>query len=323
MGTNHDDRSFAVIQSTDIGSGTKIWQFVVILGGAKIGRDCNICAHVFIENDVTVGDRVTVKSGVQLWDGIDIADDVFIGPNATFTNDRFPRSRIPRQASARTVVSKGASIGAAATILPGVSIGELAIVGAGAVVTRSVPARAIVIGNPARIAGYVDERNIYQSLRKPAQAYHLKDSPSESAQLVEIIEGVYLFQLNVYEDIRGSLTPIEFRKDLPFVPVRLFFAYGVPTVETRGEHAHKTCHQLLIASSGSISVSVDNGDQSATVLLDSPNKALHIKPMIWAAQSKFTSDACLAVLASEPYQDSDYIRSYSDFLESLKITRKD
>jgi UDP-2-acetamido-3-amino-2,3-dideoxy-glucuronate N-acetyltransferase len=138
------------VQSTSVGEGTRIWQFVVVLPHAVIGRDCNICAHVFIENDVVVGDRVTIKSGVQLWDGVRLSDDVFVGPNATFTNDRHPRSRQKPEVFATTRVLKGASIGANATVLPGITIGEGAMVGAGAVVTHDVPPGVTVIGNPAR-----------------------------------------------------------------------------------------------------------------------------------------------------------------------------
>jgi len=143
------------VQSSRIGDHTRIWQFCVILPGARIGSDCNISSHVFIENQVRIGDRVTVKTGVQLWDGIVIEDDVFIGPNATFTNDRFPRSKRGYVERPVTTVRNGASIGANATILPGLTIGRSAMVGAGAVVTKDVPDLAIVKGNPARISGYV------------------------------------------------------------------------------------------------------------------------------------------------------------------------
>ena len=139
------------VQSKQIGEGTRVWQYVVILPGAVIGRDGNICSHCFIENKVVVGDRVTVKSGVQLWDGVTLEDDVFVGPNATFTNDREPRSRNASATLLPTLVKKGASIGANATILPGLTIGEGAMVGAGAVVTKDVPPRTLVVGNPARI----------------------------------------------------------------------------------------------------------------------------------------------------------------------------
>jgi acetyltransferase-like isoleucine patch superfamily enzyme len=149
--------ALADVQSLRIGERTRVWQFVVILSGAAIGDDCNICSHCFIENDVVVGDRVTVKSGVQLWDGLRLEDDVFVGPNVTFTNDRFPRSREYSQPFQQTVVRTGASIGGGATILPGLEIGSRAMIGAGAVVTHDVPERAIVVGNPARVIGYVDD----------------------------------------------------------------------------------------------------------------------------------------------------------------------
>jgi len=137
-----------------IGERTRVWAFAHVLAGAEIGSDCNICDHVFIENDVRVGDRVTIKCGVQLWDGLRVADDVFIGPNATFTNDLFPRSKQYPEKFLQTHLRAGASIGANATILAGVTIGEKAMVGAGAVVTKDVPPRAVVVGNPARIIRY-------------------------------------------------------------------------------------------------------------------------------------------------------------------------
>jgi UDP-2-acetamido-3-amino-2,3-dideoxy-glucuronate N-acetyltransferase len=146
----------ADVQSSCIGAGTTIWQFVVVLPGAVIGSGCNLCSHVLVENDVVVGDRCTVKSGVQLWDGVTLEDDVFVGPNATFANDPFPRSKQRPEAFTRTTVRRGASIGANATLLPGVVVGERAMVGAGAVVVKDVPAGAVVAGNPARVLRMVD-----------------------------------------------------------------------------------------------------------------------------------------------------------------------
>ena len=140
-----------------IGPGTRVWAFVHVLAGAVIGRDCNLCDHTFIENDVTVGDRVTIKSGVQLWDGVTIEDDVFLGPNVTFTNDRFPRSKRYPAELPRIVIRRGASIGANATILPGVTVGERAMVAAGAVVTRDVEPQVLVTGVPARFARRLSE----------------------------------------------------------------------------------------------------------------------------------------------------------------------
>lgn len=141
----------ALVDATIIGSGTRIWQFVVVLSGAQIGSDTNICSHVFVENDVRVGSRVTIKAGVQLWDGLRIEDDVFVGPNVTFTNDRHPRSGNRDFTLEPTILRKGCSIGAGACILPGIEIGEEATVGAGAVVTRNVAPGTTVVGNPARL----------------------------------------------------------------------------------------------------------------------------------------------------------------------------
>lgn len=141
----------ADVQTTDIGRGTRIWQFAVVLAGARIGGNCNICAHTFIENDVILGDDVTVKSGVYLWNGLRIGNGVFIGPNATFTNDRMPRSKEYPEHFSITRIEDGASIGANATILPGLTIGRRAMIGAGAVVTSDVPEGATVVGNPARM----------------------------------------------------------------------------------------------------------------------------------------------------------------------------
>lgn len=143
------------VQSERIGSNTRIWQYVVVLPGAVIGSGCNICSHCFIENEVVIGDRVTVKCGVQLWDGVTCEDDVFIGPNVTFTNDLFPRSK-QFKPPVRTRVCKGASIGANATILCGITIGENAMIAAGAVVVKDVPANTVVAGNPARILRSID-----------------------------------------------------------------------------------------------------------------------------------------------------------------------
>ena len=145
------------VQSTKIGNRTKVWQFVVVLPGAVIGQDCNICSHCLIENDVVIGDRVTVKSGVQLWDGVRLEDDVFVGPNVTFTNDMFPRSKIYPAAFPQTIIMKGASIGANATILPGITVGKNAMIGAGSVVTKNVPDNTLAAGNPARTIRKIEE----------------------------------------------------------------------------------------------------------------------------------------------------------------------
>lgn len=145
----------ADVQTDRIGDGTKIWQYVVVLPGATIGRGCNVNAHCLIEGEVVIGDNVTLKCGVYVWNGITIEDDVFVGPNVTFTNDPAPRSKQYPDTWAQTRIRRGASIGANVTLLPGVTIGEYAMIGAGSVVTKDVPAHTVWFGNPAEWRGYV------------------------------------------------------------------------------------------------------------------------------------------------------------------------
>ena len=197
-------------ESTTVGEGTRVWAFAHVLPGARLGADVNVCDNVFIENDVVVGDRVTIKCGVQLWDGVRIADDVFIGPNVTFTNDRFPRSKVYPEAFAETVVQNGASLGANSTILPGLTIGRNALIGAGTVVTKDVPPNAIVVGNPGRIVGYAGAE---RPTTPPAVATPESADPETT--------GFRLQRLRKAVDMRGSLVATEFT-DLPFVPQRAF-----------------------------------------------------------------------------------------------------
>jgi acetyltransferase-like isoleucine patch superfamily enzyme len=147
----------ADVQTGKIGQGTKIWQFCVVLEGAVIGTDCNINCHVFIENDVIIGNNVTIKPGVQIWDGLRIDNNVFIGPNVTFINDLIPRSQVRPHSFIQTNIGEGASIGANSTIMAGITIGTKSLIGAGSMVTRSVPAYTVWYGNPAVQKGYIDD----------------------------------------------------------------------------------------------------------------------------------------------------------------------
>ncbi len=295
----------AICESVNIGDNTRVWAFAHILPKAVIGADCNICDGVFIENDVTMGNRVTVKCGVQLWDGLVVEDDVFIGPNATFTNDRFPRSKVYPEQFAKTIVRKGASIGANATILPGLEIGTGAMIGAGAVITRSVPPHAIAVGNPARIVGYVGTQDA-----APAA----KTAGAESGKVVSTgVGGVTLHELPHIEDMRGSLSVGEFERSVPFQPKRYFLVFDVPSREIRGEHAHRHCQQFLICVRGSCSVVADDGKNRCEYVLDRPNLGIYLPAMTWGTQYKYSSDAVLLVFASDYYDSSDYIREYSEF----------
>jgi carbonic anhydrase/acetyltransferase-like protein (isoleucine patch superfamily)/dTDP-4-dehydrorhamnose 3,5-epimerase-like enzyme len=281
------------------------------LSGAVIGRDSTICEHVFIEHNVTIGDRVTVKCGVQLWDGVVLEDDVFVGPNATFTNDPFPRSRRHLDVYPSTVVRKGASVGGNATILPGITIGTGAMIGAGAVVTRDVPPFAIVAGNPSRITGYVSAGGPTGAAPAPATA-----GPGAS-----VVKGVKLYDLPHVLDMRGSLSVAEVGKQLPFQPKRYFIVFDVPSAEVRGEHAHKTLHQFVVCVKGSMSLVVDDGEHRQEYVLDRPDRGLHIQPMVWATQYKYTADAVQLVLASDVYDAEDYIRDYDEFLKTASVGR--
>ena len=240
-----------ICESNNVGEGTRIWAFAHVLPGARIGRDCNICDNVFIENDVVIGDAVTIKSGVQLWDGVRLGHRVFVGPNATFTNDPFPRSKRYRDSFLQTIVDDDASVGANATVLPGVRIGYQAMIGAGAVVVSDVPARSIVVGNPGRVVGYAGAIEEKKAM----------GAPNDS--------GVHMVPLNSHNDARGRLIATE-TTALPFEPKRIFLVDSVSSGAARGGHAHRSCHQLLVAVAGEMKVVVDDGRCARVVVMDTP-----------------------------------------------------
>ena len=287
-----------------IGGKTRIWAFAHILPGARIGRDCNVCDGVFVENDVVIGDRVTIKGGVQVWDGITIEDDVFVGPNATFTNDNFPRSKHYPDQFARTIVKRGASIGANATILPGMTIGQFAMVGAGAVVSKNVPPNAVVAGVPARVVGFANAD--HGGRLQPV---------TMNGNLTELnATGAALMKLQTISDSNGTLVVNESAKLLPFTTKRYFIVYDVPQHEIRGGHAHRIQHQFLTCVRGSVHVVVENGHHRAEVILDSPGAGLYIPPQRWAFQYKYSPDSALLVLCSDEYNPQEYINDYDEFL---------
>lgn len=286
-----------ICETTNVGEGTTIWAFSHVLPGAVLGSNVNVNDHVFVENDVVIGDRVTLKSGVQVWDGIRLGNDVFVGPNATFTNDRFPRSKQYPGAFPATIIEDGASLGGGSVILPGIRVGRRAMVGAGAVVTKDVPPYAIVVGNPARIIGYAET------------ARPKRDSDETSTGLPSA-----LTHLRTVSDIRGDLLPLDLPGDLPFAARRVFLVHGVPSKEVRGEHAHHTCEQFLICVTGSVACLVDDGHSRHEYVLNDPSIGLHMPAMTWGTQYDYSPDAVLMVFASQPYDDADYIRDYEEFI---------
>jgi UDP-2-acetamido-3-amino-2,3-dideoxy-glucuronate N-acetyltransferase len=276
-----------------VGEGTRIWAFAHVLKGAVIGRNCNICDGVFVEADVTIGDETTVKSGVQLWNGVRLGHSVFVGPNVTFTNDSFPRSKRYPSSFPKTVVKDGASIGANATIMPGIQIGERAMIGAGSVVLNDVPARAVVVGNPTRVVGYAD-----------AQAVAPIALPSEFP--------VKCIQAQAIEDERGRLTAREFG-ELPFLPRRMFTIDLVNRNGVRGGHAHRECAQIFTIMAGAVTCALDDGSRAYAVRLTDPTVSLFVPTGIWVLLFDHTDDAVLTVLASHPYSADDYVSDYASF----------
>lgn len=293
-----------VEDGAQVGDGSRIWAFAHVLPGAQLGIDCNICDHVFIENEVKIGDRVTIKCGVQLWDGVTLENDVFIGPNVTFTNDPFPRSKNQPEVYSQTLIKNKASVGANATILPGVTIGQSAMIGAGSVVTHDVPANAVVIGNPGRVVGFTNGQGSERI--KPINAL-----TSESELKVKSVK---IVSLKNFQDSRGDLSFGEVGDHLPFIPQRYFVISNVPSHEIRGQHAHRQQHQFLTCLSGSCHVVVDDGFERDEVILASPQAGLYIPPRVWGIQYKYSHDAVLLVFASGEYDRSDYINDYDQLL---------
>ena len=293
----------------NIGDRTTIWQFVVILERAQIGSDCNICSHVFIENDVVIGNKVTIKSGVQIWDGVTLEDEVFVGPNVSFTNDRFPRSKRYQDKVLETRIRRGASISSGAIILPGIEVGENAMIGAGAVVTNNVPANAIVKGNPGRITGYVDSSPI-------GSVEETFKSNDDGLNATLRISGVQVVRLKTFSDIRGNISVANIKEEIPFEPKRFYMIFGVPSKETKGQFALKTCHQFITCVRGSCQIMLDDGKTRQEMVLNSPGFGIYIPPKVWITQYKYSTDALLTVFASKKYDPNDYIRNYSEFLKN-------
>ncbi|HEY4245807.1 MAG TPA: WxcM-like domain-containing protein [Lacunisphaera sp.] len=298
----------AINESPEVGPGTSVSAFSHLLAGARIGENCCIGQHVVVERGAIIGNRVQIKFGVYLGDGVTLEDDVFIGANVTFANNSLtlhPPSPTPQN---RIVVQRGASIGANATILPGLHIGSHARIEAGAVVTRDVPPHAIVSGNPAIIRSYVHaSKEVSTDPDKRPNSFHPEPGPVPS------LRGLAIVPIPLISDLRGSLSFAEIDKGLPFVPKRYFTIFDVPTPEVRGEHAHRQLHQFLVVLHGQCRVAADDGTHRWETVLDSPRTGLHVSPYIWLNLFGFSRDCVLLVLASDVYQENDYIRDYNEF----------
>lgn len=263
------------------------------------GQACEprIDPRAAVSEKASVASGCTIGSGAYLGDGVVLEADVYVGPNVAFVDGE----------GAATRVEQKVWIGANATIYPGLLIGRQAIVRPGAVVTRQVPPGAVVEGNPAAIVGYVD------AVKDSAVIAAAQDRVAPSLRTTSV-RGVTLHTFPLIPDMRGSLTVCEFERQVPFVPRRSFMVFDVPSREVRGEHAHRRCHQFLICVRGSCAVVADDGTNKIEVTLDAPNQGLYLPPMTWGIQYKYSSDALLMVFASDYYDATDYIRSYSEFL---------
>jgi UDP-2-acetamido-3-amino-2,3-dideoxy-glucuronate N-acetyltransferase len=309
----------AEVHSKQVGANSIVWQFCIIFEHAKIGTDANICAHCLIEDNVVIGDRATIKNGVHIWDGVTIGDDVFVGPNVTFANDKYPKSKERLGEPVKTNLEDGVSIGGGATLVAGITIGKGALVAAGAVVTKSVPAYTIVKGNPARVSGYVNLITQPENDNVVNGSYVSNVPARGDKEVVSLGVGdAMVKRLKFVEDMRGNLSVSEFPSDIPFNPKRYFLVFDVPNKEIRGSHAHKACEQFLICVKGSVNVMLDDGNVRSEVVLDSPDLGVYIPPLVWGTQYRYSKDAVLLVFASHAYDDQDYIRNYQEFQSITK-----
>jgi acetyltransferase-like isoleucine patch superfamily enzyme len=300
----------AVCETDRIGAGSSIQAFAYLAAGVQIGTACSVGSHARIGPGAFLGDRVRVESGARIADSVRLESDVSVGPNATVGYE--PANRVPSTQPA-TVVRQGASIGANATIVAGLIIGAYSRLAPGVVVNRSVPDHAVVSGNPAQIVGYsptVDMPDIQQG------AGQLSKTRATS------VRGVKLYHMREVEDMRGNLSVAELGREVPFEVKRYFLVYGVPNMEVRGEHAHLECHQFLIAVKGSLHVVADDGQQREEFVLDRPSLGLHLPPMTWGTQYRYSSDAVLLVLASHHYDAADYVRDHDRFLALVAAGRQ-
>lgn len=286
----------ALCGSQRIGAGSRIGAFASLADSALIGNRCLIGQGASIGPDVTLGDGAAVHAGSRLVANLHVAPGVAIRENAVLGGET------------PTSIGRGATIGANATVRPGANVGQGAVVEPGAVVADPVPANAVVSGNPALIVGYVaGDSTISVTLDEPTVGRTVTGVRETG------IAGARLHPVTSATDLRGSLVATDFA-ELPFPPQRVFSVFGVSSEFIRGSHAHRECQQFLICVTGSIRCLIDNGTVRDEVSLDSPHMGLHMPPMIWGTQYKYTRDAVLLVLASHPYDADDYVRDYDEFL---------
>jgi UDP-2-acetamido-3-amino-2,3-dideoxy-glucuronate N-acetyltransferase len=269
----------ALCEARTIGSGSSVQAFARVGPEVDIGERCVVGAHAVIEGPVSLASDVQVLAGARIVGQVSVGAGATIGAGAVVSGDE------------------------------AMQVGRRAVVRAGAVVTENVPANAVVSGNPATIDSYVDSGHEapVREIAKPLDG----EGAFETG-----VRGVTIHGLTNARDLRGSLTAAEF-SGLPFVPRRLFTVYAVPSESVRGSHAHRECSQFLVCLAGTVSCLVDDGSTREEIRLGSSEFGLHVPPMIWGTQWRYSGDAILLVLASHAYDAADYIREYEEFLEAL------
>lgn len=297
----------ALCESRLIGAGTRLAAFSHVMAGAKIGSNCAIQDYVFVGSEVVIGDRAVIQSGTQIRSNVIIEDDVIIGGNVNFSESYNFSERDDKSRRVATNIQRRSIIQDNSTIFQGVTVGFDAIIAAGTVVKRDIPPKAIAEGNPARIIGYSNTIPNSEKRTESPVAYQPIRKTS--------VQGVTLHSLHNVLDMRGNLTVAELGSDVPFDAKRFFLVHDVPSIESRGEHAHHRCAQFLVAVKGSLHVVADDGIRREEFVLDRPSLGLFLPPMIWGIQYRYSLDAVLLVIASEHYDAQDYIRSYNEYLD--------
>jgi UDP-2-acetamido-3-amino-2,3-dideoxy-glucuronate N-acetyltransferase len=278
---------------------------MVSLGANSIGPD------VEMAGPCVIGEQTLLEGAIQLAPGVEIGPHAYLrGPLIIETAASIGAKCCIDAASGPTAtitVGEGAAIGANATLWPGVSVGKRARVEPGSVVTKNVPAMAVVAGNPAQIVRYCGTSAA--SFAAPAAAAEVTATS---------IRGVTVHRLPLHEDLRGNLTFGEAQRHVPFPVRRYFLTFDVSSEQVRGEHAHRTLHQFLLCVHGRVHIVADDGVNQADFLLDRPDLAIHIPPRIWSVQYRFSADAVLLALCSENYDPADYIRDYAEFTQLVR-----
>ena len=277
---------------------------VVVHETALIGPNC------YLRGQMSIGANAHFKGGLTLIGDMDVGHDAFIEPGVCIASDA---NEVPPQ-EGKVVISEGAHVGAGCVLYQGVVIGRYARIEPGSVIFRNIPPYAVVSGNPAVITGYVRD-----SSHQRAVLTTIVEKPDAPGVYPFHVRGVALYQFQRIRDLRGDLSVGEFERNIPFIPKRYFVVFDVPSYETRGEHAHKRCHQFLMCPSGSVSVVVDDGVSREEVTLNKPNMGLLIPAGVWGVQYKYSEGSALIVFTSEFYDPDDYIRNYDEFVKFCQL----